>query len=230
MNNETVREIVAVLKEDVNLGHAAPEALAELAGHAARRRFAKGEYVFQTGAEAQEYFLVESGRVILSRESPSGKVFTFRIATRGTPLNAVTCFRERTRLFSARVAEEATVIAIPSHIFKQWVLRNPEVAAGIISTMGDLLDGAYTRILDMIDGSVEQRILNALCMLSSRIGTDLPLTNADVAELVGTSRESAARVVSRLQEHGLVAKSRGGIRIIDKARLDDASTSPFFIL
>lgn len=230
MNDAQLKQFAETLHEDANLNKATPSAIVELARHANRNRFKKGTYVFRTGDVTDMYYLVESGSVVLSRESPSGKAFTYRIAGRGTPLNAVTCFREGLRFFSARVTKQADVIAIPCPQFRRWVLENPEVAAGIISTMGDLLDGAYTRVLDMIDGSAEERILNALNMLSFRIGPELPLTNADVAELVGTSRETAARVISRLQYFGLITKSRGVIKIIDKSGIDDASTSPFFIL
>jgi CRP-like cAMP-binding protein len=174
--------------------------------------------------------LVESGRVILSKDAPSGKAFTFLIATRGLPLNAVACFKPRPRFFSARAVEKTMVIAIPSPAFKQWVLENADVAACILDTMGNLLDGAYTRILDLIDESVEQRILNALNMLSLRIGPDLPMTNNDIADMTGTSRETAARVISRLQEAGLIRKSRGHIEILNGLQLDGLSTSPIFIL
>ncbi|WP_319468360.1 Crp/Fnr family transcriptional regulator [uncultured Pseudodesulfovibrio sp.] len=212
------------------MNRATISSLAELAERASRLHFDKGEYIFKVGDDASCYYLVASGRVVLSRESLSGKPFTFRIAQQGTPLNAVTCFRKRVRLFSARVAEKSEIIAIPCPVFKGWVLKHPDVAAGIINTMGDLLDGAYTRILDIIDESVENRILNALSMVSSQIGLTLPLTNTDVAELVGTSRETAARVISRLQGHGLISKSRGAIQILDKPRLDECATSPFFIV
>ena len=122
------------------------------------------------------------------------------------------------------------VIAIPSIAFKQWVLENADVAVCILDTMGNLLDGAYTRILDLIDESAEQRILNALNMLSLRIGPDLPMTNNDIADMTGTSRETAARVISRLQEAGLIRKSRGHIEILNVLQLDGLSTSPIFIL
>lgn len=230
MEDADIQKTIETLQEDVNLKHATPSALAELARDSRRLHFDKGEFIFQTGDDACCYYLVESGRVVLSRESPTGKIFTFHIAVRGTPLNAVTCFRNNARFFSARVAENAAIIAIPCPQFKQWVIKNPDVAVGIISTMGNLVEATYTRLLDLIDESVEKRILNALSMLSSRIGPDLPLTNADVAELVGASRETAARVISRLQECGLIAKSRGAIRVIDKSRLDDSSTSTFFIV
>lgn len=230
MKDTAIQQIIETLQKDTNLNKATPAALAQLAQKANPRSFAKGEYIFRTGDDANLYYLVENGRVVLSRESPTGKAFTFLIAERGTPLNAVTCLKERTRFFSARVAKNTDLLTIPCQTFRQWVRNNPDVANGIINTMGNLLDGAYTRILDMIDGSAEERILNALSMLSSRIGPDLPLTNSDVAELVGTSRETAARVVSRLQECGLIAKSRGVIKIINKSRIDDSSTSPFFII
>ena len=227
---EKTTSIIETLQADVNLNRAAPEALAELAGHGRRVRFGRGEYVFQAGDDSDFFYVVESGRIILSKEAPSGKVFTYLIAVRGMTLNAVTCFLERPRFFSARVAQDATVIAIPGRVFKQWALANPEVATGILNTMGELLDGAYSRIIDIIDENAEKRIMNALTMLSSRIGLTLPLTNNDVAELTGVSRETAARTISRLQEAGLVSKARGSITILDKSQLEELSTSTSFFL
>ncbi|WP_419787362.1 Crp/Fnr family transcriptional regulator [Pseudodesulfovibrio sp.] len=230
MNPPDKEQIIGILCEDANLGLAEHEVLGRLAERTERVHYEKGQYVFRAGDPSTHYYMVESGRVILSKEAPSGKVFTYLIAVRGMTLNAVTCFRPRPRLFSARVQESATLLAIPSEVFSQWVLDCPAVASGILDTMGELLDGAYTRILDIIDESAERRILNALNMLTARIGPDLPLTNADVAEMTGVSRETAARVVSRLQEVGLIAKSRGAIRILNRDQLDELSTSPFFIL
>ncbi|WP_291326515.1 Crp/Fnr family transcriptional regulator [Desulfovibrio sp. UCD-KL4C] len=230
MKEEDIQHMIEALQADVNLNRAAPSEIAELAKKARRLYFDKGEYIFKTGEDSNDFLLVESGRVILSKEAPSGKAFTYLIAMRGMPLNAITCFRSRLRFFSAKVAEKAVIISIPCQDFKQWVLSNSEVAAGILNAMGDRIDGAYTRILDLIDESAEKRILNVLSMLSTRIGLDLPLTNVDVSEMVGSSRETAARVISRLQEIGLVAKSRGTITILNKAELDELSSSPFFIL
>jgi CRP-like cAMP-binding protein len=215
---------------EICLSRASDSSLFELARIARRLKFLKGEYIFNDGDASEYFYLVESGRVILSKDASSGKAFTFLIATRGLPLNAVACFKPRPRFFSARAVEKTMVIAIPSPAFKQWVLENADVAACILDTMGNLLDGAYTRILDLIDESAEQRILNALNMLSLRIGPDLPMTNNDIADMTGTSRETAARVISRLQEAGLIRKSRGHIEILNGLQLDGLSTSPIFIL
>ncbi|MFC1578018.1 Crp/Fnr family transcriptional regulator [Thermodesulfobacteriota bacterium] len=230
MVEKVFRDILETLKLEICLSRATDSSLMELSQTARRLKFLKGEYVFNDGDASGYFYLVESGRVILSKDAPSGKAFTFLIATRGLPLNAVACFKPRPRFFSARAVEETMVIAIPSPAFKQWVSENADVAACILDTMGNLLDGAYTRILDLIDESAEQRILNALHMLSLRIGPDLPMTNNDIADMTGTSRETAARVISRLQEAGLIRKSRGHIEILNGLQLDGLSTSPIFIL
>ncbi|WP_432735245.1 Crp/Fnr family transcriptional regulator [Maridesulfovibrio sp. FT414] len=228
MANETA--ILEILKLDLNLNLADHSELNELAENAQRFHFEKGEYIFSAGDNSAYYYLVESGRVVLSKESPTGKNFTYMIAVKGVPLNSIVCFKSRPHFFSARVAERTTVIAIPCNIFSQWVFNHPEVAIGILGTMGDLLDGAYTRLLDIIDKSAETRIMNTLAMLASRIGPELPLTNADIAELTGVSRETAARVISHLQNAGLISKSRGNITILDKVQFNELSSNPFFLL
>lgn len=230
MIKDTDQDILETLKLDISLKRATESSLSHLALIAQRQTFEKGQYIFNAGDTSEYFYIVESGRVILSKDSPSGKAFTFLVATRGLPLNAITCFKPRPRFFSARAAEKATVIAIPSLVFKKWALTNPEVIEGVLNTLADMLDGSYTRILDLIDESAEQRILNALHMLSSRIGPNLPMTNDDIADMTGISRETAARVISRLQESGLIHKSRGHLKILDVSQLDDLATSPFFIL
>ena len=223
-------QIIDALQADPNLIKAKPPALKELSSKASQRKFKKGDFIFKAGDESHTFYLVENGKVILSKESPSGKSFTYLVATRGMTLNGITCFKSGPRIFSARVVEDSSIITIPCHEFRYWVENNPPVAMGILGTMGELLDGAYTRIIDLIDESVETRILNVLSMLSTRIGSELPLTNEDLAGMVGTSRESAARVISRLQENGIVSKGRGSITVLEKEQLDETVSSPFFII
>jgi len=230
MAEDVSQDILEILMLDINLSLAPESSVIKLARIARRLEFHKGEFIFHDGDFSEDFFIVENGRVILSKDTPSGKSFTFLVATRGLTLNAIACFKPQPRFFSARAAQKTTIIAIPSLAFKHWVLDNHEAAAGILSTMGDLLDGAYNRILDLIDESVEQRILNSLNMLCSRIGPDLPMTNNDIADMIGTSRETASRVISRLQEAGLLSKSRGYLKILNMPKLDKLSTSPFYIL
>lgn len=95
-------DIFETLKLEICLSRATDSSLMELAQTARRLKFLKGEYVFNDGDASEYFYLVESGRVILSKDAPSGKAFTFLIATRGLPLNAVACFKPRPRCICSR--------------------------------------------------------------------------------------------------------------------------------
>lgn len=202
--------------------------LSGLAQKTTRMHFAKGEFIFHQDDPSDRMYIVESGRVIVSKNAPSGKSFTFVVGLPGVTLNAVTCFKPRPRHFSAKAVEDTTVLAASSQDFSAWVLKHHEVILGTLDTLGYLLDEAYGRIMDLIDESVEQRIMNTLTMLFSRIGTSLPFTNMEIADMTGTSRETAARVISRLQTAGLISKFRNKIDIIDPDRLKELSGNHIF--
>lgn len=204
--------------------------LSDLAEKTKRIHFTKGEFIFHQNDPADKMYIVESGRVIVSKNSPSGKSFTFVVGLPGVTLNAVTCFKQRPRYFSAKAVKDTTVLAASSHDFSTWLLNHPQVIIETIDTIGELLDGAYNRIMDLIDESVEQRIMNTLMMLFSRIGPRLPFTNMELADMTGTSRETAARVISRLQTAGLISKSRNKIEIIDPDSLKELSGNHIFLV
>lgn len=204
--------------------------LSKLAKKAHPRHFAKGEFVFHQDDPSNNMYIVESGRIIVEKNASSGKTFTFVVAVRGVTLNAVTCFKRSPRFLSARAVNQTTVLAVSCHDFSSWVIEHPEVAIETIDTLGILLDSAYNRIIDLIDESAEQRILNALMMLSSRLGDNLPFTNMELADMTGTSRETAARVISRLQSAGLLSKSRSRIEITNPDRLIKLSGNHVFLV
>jgi len=133
--------------------------------------FVKGEYIFHQDDPSDNMYIIESGRVIVEKNASSGKTFTFVVAVRGVTLNAVTCFKKSPRFLSARAVEKTTILAMSCHDFSSWVIEHPEVALETISILGTLLDGAYNRIIDLIDESAEQRIFR-LFQLSS--GTTQP--------------------------------------------------------
>ncbi len=204
--------------------------LSELAKKTSRIHFVKGEFIFHQEDPSDSMYIIESGRVIVAKNAPSGKMFTFVVGLPGVTLNAVTCFKRRPRYFSARAVEDTTVLAASSEDFSQWVVHHPQVVIETMDSLGSLLDGAYNRIMDLLDESAEQRIVNTLTMLCSRIGADLPFTNRELAHMTGTSRETAARVISRLQGAGLLSKSRSRIEILDSHRLKTLTGNHAFLI
>lgn len=89
MAEKVLQDVLETFKLEICLSRATDSSLKALAQIARRLKFFKGEYIFNDGDASEYFYLVESGRVILSKDAPSGKAFTFLIATRGLPLNAV---------------------------------------------------------------------------------------------------------------------------------------------
>lgn len=230
MSPGRLSEVVAVLRCHPAFRDVSEPILARLARTAVTRRYAKNEIIFNAGDRSEMMFVVESGRVLVYKDTPSGKSFTFVVATRGLTLNAVTCFKARPRFFSAAATEETSLIAFPCADFVTWAFAHQEAGLEVIDIMAHLLDSAYCRITELIDDSVEQRIINTLTRLTDRLGPELELTNTELADLTGSTRETAARVVSRLQEAGLLTKSRGRIDILDQARLTELTTGRVFLI
>ena len=67
------QRIFTTLKLDINLARANDDALAELARKAALKDFQKGSFIFRAGDPSEHVHLLEKGRVILSKEAPSGR-------------------------------------------------------------------------------------------------------------------------------------------------------------
>ena len=226
MIKNAIAEKIETIRLHRDFSNLPVQEIMELAAMASREFYRKGEFIFHSGDPTEHCHFVESGYILLSKESPTGKSFAFLLAEKGATLNAVTCFKPSARFFSARAIENASVLAISRSNFQQWVQTHPGVTKNIIITLGELLDASCQRIVDLVGASVEQRIINTLCMMSLRLGLTLPLTNKDLAEMTGTTRESTARTIRNLQDSGLLSKSRGKIKILNASKLTAMSTSP----
>ena len=226
MSESDLAKKMEVLRSNRDFRALPEEKIQELAALAIRIPFKKGEFIFHAGDPSDYCHVVESGFILLSKESSTGKSIAFSLLEKGYTLNAVTCFKPCPRYFSARAVKNASVLAIPGKEFKEWVLKNPEVTEIIICTLGELLDAAYHRFMDFVNENAEQRVINTLCMISSRMGPSLPLTNKDLADLIGTAGETVARAIVKLQKSGLLSKSRGQITIANVAQLKLLSTRP----
>jgi len=63
-------------------------------------------------------------------------------------------------------------------------------------------------------------------MLSSKLGLTLPFTRQDIADMVGTTTETAIRVMSHLKDRGIIRSVRGKVIILDKEKLRLLSEGP----
>lgn len=183
------------------------------------RAVGAGEFVFWEGDEPDFFYVVVSGRVKVLKHSPSGKEFIIAFFGPGEMIGEVAVFEGKAYPASARATQDSVLLAIKRDAFLDFLKHRPGVAIGIITTLAGRLREAQARLRDLSAERVEQRLARTLHRLHARLGPTLPFTRQEIAEMAGTTTETAIRVMSRLTERGIIRSVRGKITVIDETKL-----------
>jgi CRP-like cAMP-binding protein len=192
--------------------------LNEIAVAAKPHHFKKGDFIFHQGDPPNFFYVVQKGIVKTFKVSPLGKHVIVKIASFGDTLNASALFGEK-HFVSAQAIDEVVVLSIRKKEYLSLVNKYPLIAMNIVTILGKGLDNEYERILDLVGETVEHRLCNFLFMLFIKFGTTLSLTREELAELAGTTTETAIRVLSKLKAAGIISSTRGRIVILNQAKL-----------
>jgi len=205
------------------------QALKEFAELAASIRYAKNGIVFQSHEPCSAFVLVDQGLIRVSRYSALGKRLTYLLAGPGEPINLVGPFTGEPRAYVAEAAMDSTILSVKRKDFLSFAFANHQLIINIIGTLGHAVDSSNTRILDMLEKKVIQRLKQVLYTLSQKFGPTLNFTAVEIAELASTTTESALRVLTDLRNNGIIGKSRGQIHILNPEALKDAETEDLWI-
>lgn len=200
--------------------------LAELAG---LKHFAKNDIIYHSQEPCNAFTIVAEGLVRVSRYSATGKRLTYLLAGPGEPLNLVGPFTGNPRDYVAEASTEATIVFIDRKAFTEFAFNHPRLIINIIDILGQAVDSSNSRILDMLDKKVIQRLKRVLHTLSGKFGPVLNFTAMEIADLASTTTESALRVLSDLRQNGIIEKSRGKISILKPEALIDPECEDLWI-
>jgi CRP-like cAMP-binding protein len=209
---------VKVFKASPTFAGLSENQLSEIAAVATPHHFKKGEFIFHQGDLPNFFYVVQQGIVKTYKVSAFGKHIIVKIASFGDTLNASALFGEK-HFVSAQAIDEVVVLSIRKKEYMTLVNKYPIIAMNIVTILGKGLDNEYERILDLVGETVEHRLCNFLFMLFSKFGTTLLLTREELAELAGTTTETAIRVLSKLKVASIISSTRGKIIILDQAKL-----------
>jgi CRP-like cAMP-binding protein len=189
------------------------------------RAYEKGETIFAEGDPADRILFVFVGKVKIVKSTPARDLI-LEILGAGEPVGAVAVF-ERFPFPAAAVALEPTgVISIPEREFFSLVQKRPEITRRLLAGLTRRLMALNRRLADMT-GSVEYRAVRLFSTLAERVGRPreggtfipLPLSRQEIADLLGTTIETAIRIMSRWQKEGLVETEKAGFLIPDLSTL-----------
>ena len=189
---------------------------AELLGIAHRRRFSRGEVVFQAGAQADGLHLVESGCFSVRRDAPDGHAALLALVGPGGFFGELALLGPIARSATVAAVETSTTLAVSRVAFSELRDRQPSIDRALAAFLGAEVRHLSGQLVDAMYTPVEVRLCARLLEASEQWGRlRLPLTQQDVAELAGTTRPTANRVLRQLAEEGLVILHRSELVIAD---------------
>lgn len=200
--------------------------LTELAGLAIERSFMPKEFIFWDDDAPEWFYMVAEGKVKVLKHSSLGKEFVIAFFGSGEIFGEVAVFENKPYPASAQAVAETMVVGIKRVGFLSFLANRPQVALKIISVLGGRLRDAQGRLRDIAGERVEQRLASVLLMLSTKLGNTLPFTRQEIADMVGTTTETAIRVMSQLKDRGIISTVRGKVIILDEAKLRLLSEGP----
>lgn len=187
--------------------------------------YEKGATIFEEGDPADRIHFLFLGRVKIVKAGPDRDLI-LEILGPGEPVGAVAAFEGRPFPAAAVAIEPCGLMSIPEKAFFQLIEKRPAITRRLLAGLTLRLMALNRRLADMT-GSVEYRAARLFQTLAARMGQNreqglfvpLPLSRQEIADLVGTTIETAIRVMSRWQKEKLVETDPKGFLIRDLAAL-----------
>lgn len=191
-------------------------------------KVAKGETIWLHGSETDSFGLVATGFVKMVKGSASGHDAALEIMGPGQIFGLMGAIEGAGCPLSAIAVTDLTYLRIPKRAFAPIYEANNAFKDQLIRKTSMRLHDKFHLLARLSSGRVEQRIATILFVLAESFGDPgphgmtlrVPLTRQDLAELAGTTTETAIRVMSRWQKEGVVATDHHVITLLDEDALD----------
>ncbi len=204
-----------------------PEVQRQLAGLASVREYARGDYLWREGDPSDALTILLRGRVKIVREMEQGDVI-YEIFEEGESLGAIAVYNYMPYPAAAIALEPVSALLLPRRDYFELLDRYPDFARGIIRELTRMVMSLTRKLDEMRGQKVESRIARLFITLAERMGRETPegvelpihLSRQEVADLVGTTVESAIRVLSRWGREDVLVSGERRFVIPSRERLN----------
>ena len=213
--------------------------LRQVADLAVPRRYDEGQVIFREGDRSDTCFIVRTGRVRITRTHSGGRSLTLAELAPGEMFGELSMFDGEGRSATVEAVEETTTLALLERDIKRVLRTHPEIAVKMLVRLASRLRAANEklarqsfqpvagRVASTLLAQVEARRAEAAAAIGAEDGDDgiqpveivIEATQSDIAQLAGSSRESASRFLADLERAGVVTTGRGRVVVHDPAAL-----------
>jgi len=225
----TVEESVTLLGQVPVFETLAPEDLQHVAEVAVPRSFAPHQVIFREGDNSDTCYVVRSGHARAMREHIDGRTLALAHFGPGDIFGELAMFDDESRSATVETLDALDAIALAGSDMRRLLRQHPDIAVKLVISLGRRLRDANERLARQSFQTVQSRVavvLDGLVKQAQSEGASpsdvlVTITQADIAQLAGSSRESASRFLAVLERAGVITQGRGRITVHDPEALSN---------
>ncbi len=205
--------------------------LASLEGRMARLTVEAGRLIYSPEERSETLFLLRKGRVRLYRLSPEGKTLTTAIIEPFSLFGEMALIGQGTEDHFAEALEDCELYVLNRRDVQNLLLADPRVARRLLDLVGRRITDTERRLEEFAFKSVPQRLASLLLQLAQKVAEPegtlaLPTryTHQQLAEMIGTYRETVTKVLNDFRQRGLIRIERGRILVLDPEALREMAS------
>jgi len=224
----SVEDTAALLARVPAFEELSPTELSAVAAVAVPRSFDAGQAVFREGDASNTCYVVRSGRARAVRDHADGRQITLATFGPSDIFGELAMFDDELRSATVEATEQLDVLAILGPDMRRLMHEHADIAVKLAVALVRRLRGTNERLARQSFQTVQSRVAAVLVQLVEEAHSagaderDVPITatQADLAKLAGSSRESASRFLAVLERAGVISQGRGRLTVHDPAALD----------
>lgn len=192
------------------------------------RDYERGDVVFDEGDPSDFFYVVVTGRVKVFKHGPNGNDIILEMFGPGGPLGAVAAYESRPYPASATALEPSTCLLIPRPSFFQLLEQHPTLVRGLLGSLSLRLVELTTRLAELTGGRIDARFARLFLKMADQLGRPdrgglfvaLPLSRQELADMTGTTIETAIRIMSRWGKEDVLRTEKDGFVILKREELE----------
>jgi CRP/FNR family cyclic AMP-dependent transcriptional regulator len=221
LNIETIKKVLSefTIFKDLN-----DFELSKITDIAIVRDWKKQSHVFLQGDPLENVYFIYDGKVKVYKSDINGKEQIVAILKKGEMFPHVGFFRKGDYPAYAEVMEPSTLIAVPTSKFDAVLLENPELCIKVFRVLGEKIVDLQNRLEEQILNNTYEQIIKLLIRLGKNHGKKLAdgkillkaeFTNRDLANMIGTTRETISRTLTKMKKDELIEVDDDGDMLLD---------------
>lgn len=180
---------------------------------------ASGDILFEEGDDGDALYALLRGQLELSVLSADGRKLSLDVVRPGALFGEIALFDPGPRTATATALEDTTLRRIRNGDLLKAIADHPQLAADLIRLAGQRMRWMNKQLSEQVFLPLSTRLARKVLYLSGESGT-LSLSQAELAEFVGATREAVSKTLSTWKKQETIRLTRGGLDILDRAALD----------